>query len=159
MSTTTIRLPDDLKARLAAVSALVKGRADGLGALLNQREFCLSVITEAELRFGLARRVVNADLLHILESFLSYADIRPWACVCPSAGVDGAGLAEIWRPGQARGVTFLGLFGAMRYAHRRRSIVSVGRITLPLRMWLKYGRRQTRLDDRGRGTIRYGNLH
>jgi predicted nucleic acid-binding protein len=99
MSTTTIRLPDDLKARLAAVSALVKGRADGLGALLNQREFCLSVITEAELRFGLARRVVNADLLHILESFLSYADIRPWACVCPSAGVDGAGLVEVWRPG------------------------------------------------------------
>lgn len=65
-----------------AVSALVKGRADGLGALLNQSEFCISVITEAELRFGLARRAVNADLRRILESFLSTADIRPWTSAC-----------------------------------------------------------------------------
>ncbi len=65
-----------------AVSALVKGRAENLGALLNQREFCISVITEAELRFGLARRAVNADLRHILESFLSTADIRPWTSLC-----------------------------------------------------------------------------
>lgn len=61
-----------------AVSALVKGQADSLSKTLEQRAFCISVITEAELRFGLARRPVNADLRSIIESLLLATDSRPW---------------------------------------------------------------------------------
>lgn len=38
-----------------AVSALVKGQASRLAAKLDKQAFCISVITEAELCFGLAR--------------------------------------------------------------------------------------------------------
>jgi len=65
-----------------AVSALVKNRANTLSATLNDRPFCISVITEAELRFGLMRRAVNADLRHIVENFLVSVDIRPWTSAC-----------------------------------------------------------------------------
>jgi len=65
-----------------AVSALVKGQADGLSKTLEQRSFCISVITEAELRFGLARRPVNADLRSIVENLLLATDIRPWNSAC-----------------------------------------------------------------------------
>jgi len=61
-----------------AVSAIVKGQAATLGASLKERLFCISVITEAELRFGLVRRAVNADLRRIVENFLVSVDIRPW---------------------------------------------------------------------------------
>jgi len=61
-----------------AVSAIVRGQANALTESLNRRPFCISVITEAELRFGLARRAVNADLRRIVEDFLHSADIRPW---------------------------------------------------------------------------------
>jgi len=65
-----------------AISALVKGQAAGLGKTLEQRSFCISVITEAELRFGLARRPVNADLRSIIENLLLATDIRPWTSAC-----------------------------------------------------------------------------
>ena len=61
-----------------AVSAIAKGQASVLTETLNDRPFCISVITEAELRFGLVRRAVNADLRRIVENFLVSADIRPW---------------------------------------------------------------------------------
>ena len=61
-----------------AVTAIVKGRASALSAILNDRRFCISVITEAELRFGLARRAVNADLRRIVENFLATTDVLPW---------------------------------------------------------------------------------
>lgn len=61
-----------------AVSVIVKGQASTLSASLNDRLFCISVITEAELRFGLVRRAVNADLRRIVENFLVSVDIRPW---------------------------------------------------------------------------------
>jgi len=61
-----------------AVSAIVKGQAKLLSTSLNDRPFCISVITEAELRFGLVRRAVNADLRRIVENFLVSTDIRPW---------------------------------------------------------------------------------
>jgi predicted nucleic acid-binding protein len=38
-----------------AVPAFVKNRANTLSATVNDRPFCTSVITEAELRFGLVR--------------------------------------------------------------------------------------------------------
>lgn len=65
-----------------AISALVKGQAGGLSKTLEQRPFCISVITEAELRFGLARRPVNADLRSIIENLLLATDIRPWNSAC-----------------------------------------------------------------------------
>lgn len=65
-----------------AVSALVKGRAPVLVERLERQPFCLSVITEAELRFGLARRPVHADLRRLVEHLLRSADIRPWTSTC-----------------------------------------------------------------------------
>jgi tRNA(fMet)-specific endonuclease VapC len=61
-----------------AVSAIAKGRAEILNGILNERPYCISVITEAELRFGLARRPINADLRRIVENFLSSVDVLPW---------------------------------------------------------------------------------
>jgi len=61
-----------------AVSALIKDRANTLSAVLSERPSCISVITEAELRFGLARRAVNIDLRRIVENYLSSVDILPW---------------------------------------------------------------------------------
>jgi tRNA(fMet)-specific endonuclease VapC len=65
-----------------AVSAVVMGRAVALAAMLDEHAFCVSVITEAELRFGLARRPINADLRRIVEAFLRSIDIRSWTSVC-----------------------------------------------------------------------------
>ena len=65
-----------------AVSALVKGQAASLSKNLEHRTFCMSVITEAELRFGLARRPINADLRSIIESLLQATDIRAWTSNC-----------------------------------------------------------------------------
>lgn len=65
-----------------AVSALAKGQAAALATRLDEQPFCISVITEAELRFGLARRPVNADLRRIVEQLLSTVDIRPWNSEC-----------------------------------------------------------------------------
>ena len=39
-----------------AVSAVVKGLAPALTSKLSTTPFCISVITEAEIRYGLARR-------------------------------------------------------------------------------------------------------
>lgn len=61
-----------------AVSALIKDRAKTLSATLNERLSCISVITEAELRFGLARHAVNPNLRRIVENFLACVDILPW---------------------------------------------------------------------------------
>jgi tRNA(fMet)-specific endonuclease VapC len=65
-----------------AVSALVKGRAGELSSTLEHRPFCISVMTEAELRFGLARRPIHADLRSIVENLLLATDIRAWTSAC-----------------------------------------------------------------------------
>jgi tRNA(fMet)-specific endonuclease VapC len=65
-----------------AVSAIIKDRAKPLSAILNERSSCISVITEAELRFGLVRRAVNTDLRRIVENFLASVDILPWTSAC-----------------------------------------------------------------------------
>ena len=65
-----------------AISALVKGRAGELSNTLEHRSFCISVITEAELRFGLARRPVNPDLRSIIENLLLATDSRAWTSAC-----------------------------------------------------------------------------
>jgi tRNA(fMet)-specific endonuclease VapC len=61
-----------------AVSALIKGRAPALTAPLTTWPFCISVITEAEMRYGLARRPVSANLRNLVEGLLVATDIRPW---------------------------------------------------------------------------------
>ncbi len=61
-----------------AVSAIIKDRAKTLNAILNERPSCISVITEAELRFGLVRRAINSDLRRIVENYLATVDILPW---------------------------------------------------------------------------------
>ncbi len=72
----------------SAVSAIVKGRAPGLVGRLVHRPFCLSVVTEAELRYGLARRPVSADLRALLgrcaPNWMRSADawVR-WICSSP----------------------------------------------------------------------------
>ncbi|MEQ1741726.1 MAG: type II toxin-antitoxin system VapC family toxin [Candidatus Nitrotoga sp.] len=61
-----------------AVTAIIKDRAKTLSAILNERPSCISVITEAELRFGLARRAVNTELRRIVENYLASVDILSW---------------------------------------------------------------------------------
>ena len=61
-----------------AVTAIIKDRDKTLNAILNERPACISVITEAELRFGLARRAVNTELRRIVENYLACVDILPW---------------------------------------------------------------------------------
>ena len=61
-----------------AVSAFIKNSSKTLSAILSERPFCISVITEAELRFGLARRTVNIDLRRIVENYLACVEIQPW---------------------------------------------------------------------------------
>lgn len=61
-----------------AVSAIIKDRAKPLSAILSERSSCISVITEAELRFGLVRRAINTDLRRIVENYLATVDILPW---------------------------------------------------------------------------------
>jgi len=65
-----------------AVSALIKGQAEGLGKALEHKPFCISVITEAELRFGMARRAVHASLRILIENLLLTTDIRRWTSAC-----------------------------------------------------------------------------
>lgn len=65
-----------------AVSALAKGRAPSLATRLDEQAYCISVITEAELRFGLVRRPMNANLRRIVEQFLATAEVRLWNSDC-----------------------------------------------------------------------------
>ena len=76
-----------------AVTAIIKDRTKTLSALLNERPLCISVITEAELRFGLARRAVNNELRRIVENYLTAVDILPWTSA--SAGRYGLLRAEL----------------------------------------------------------------
>jgi tRNA(fMet)-specific endonuclease VapC len=61
-----------------AVSAVVKGLAPSLARRLFPRGFCISVVTEAEIRFGLAHRPHKATFRASLERMLNTVDIRPW---------------------------------------------------------------------------------
>jgi tRNA(fMet)-specific endonuclease VapC len=63
-----------------AASALIRGRATRtLQALMAEQPVCLSVITEAEMRFGVARRPEATRLATAVEAFLLDTPIVPWA--------------------------------------------------------------------------------
>lgn len=68
-----------------AVSALVRGNGPALAARIEKQPFRLSVLVEAELRYGLARRPVSAGIRRLVESLLGGADIRPWTSDCAVA--------------------------------------------------------------------------
>ncbi len=61
-----------------AISAVARGRAPSLARRLFPEDFCISVVTEAEIRFGLAHRPHKAGLRASLEQMLRTVDIRPW---------------------------------------------------------------------------------
>ena len=61
-----------------AVSAVVGGHAPAMARRLSLRGFCISVVTEAEIRFGLAHRPQKSAFRASLERMLDTIDIRPW---------------------------------------------------------------------------------
>lgn len=65
-----------------AISALARGRDTALTKLVGAQPFCISVLVEAELRYGLARRPINAGVRRIVEGLLANVDIRAWNSVC-----------------------------------------------------------------------------
>lgn len=61
-----------------AVSALIRGRAPRLDAAVMRRAHCVSVVTEAELRFGLARRPDARAVAAAVDAFLAATPVLPW---------------------------------------------------------------------------------
>lgn len=62
-----------------AVSALIRGRvSQELQDLLMEHSACISVITEAELRFGVRRRPDATRLAKVVEAFLQDTPVLPW---------------------------------------------------------------------------------
>lgn len=82
-----------------AVSAVVRGRAPALARWLYHRGFCISVVTEAEIRFGLAHRAQKAEFRASVEGMLSTIDIRPWtSATARRYGPLRAELARLGKP-------------------------------------------------------------
>mgnify|MGYP001618793190 CR=1 FL=1 len=62
-----------------AASTLIRGRAGAaLQSLLVERDACISVITEAELRFGVTRRPDATRLAKAVDVFLRDVPSLPW---------------------------------------------------------------------------------
>lgn len=62
-----------------AASTLIRGHAGAaLQSLLVERDACISVITEAELRFGVTRRPDATRLAKAVEVFLRDISSLPW---------------------------------------------------------------------------------
>lgn len=62
-----------------AASALIRGKeAAALHMLLIEAPVCISVITEAELRFGVSRKPGATRLAQTVESFLQNTPVIPW---------------------------------------------------------------------------------
>ena len=63
-----------------AVSAVLKGNAalDRRLQDLPQAEWCISAVTRAELRFGVALRPEATRLAHVVDAFLSVARTVAW---------------------------------------------------------------------------------
>ena len=62
-----------------AASTLIRGRvSQALQGLLMEHGVCISVITEAEIRFGVARRPEATRLAKAVENFLQDTPVVPW---------------------------------------------------------------------------------
>jgi len=69
-----------------AASTLIRGRAGAaLQSLLVERDACISVITEAELRFGVTRRPDATRLAKAVEVFLRDIPSLPWTSATAQA--------------------------------------------------------------------------
>lgn len=68
-----------------AVAALVKAESAALDAYVRRSLVCVSAVTEAEIRFGLARRPARAVLRRMVDGLLGAVDILPWDSDCAAA--------------------------------------------------------------------------
>lgn len=69
-----------------AASALIRGRASAkLVELMGDQGVCLSVITEAELRFGSVRKPEATRLAAAVEAFLQDVPVLPWTSATAQA--------------------------------------------------------------------------
>jgi tRNA(fMet)-specific endonuclease VapC len=69
-----------------AVSTLIRGRgSEGLQNLLMEHSACVSVITEAELRFGVKRKPDATRLAKAVEAFLQDIPVLPWTSATAQA--------------------------------------------------------------------------
>lgn len=69
-----------------AASTLIRGRIGAtLQSLLVERDACISVITEAELRFGVTRRPDATRLAKAVEGFLRDIPSMPWTSATAQA--------------------------------------------------------------------------
>ena len=69
-----------------AASTLIRGRVSAaLQSLLVERDACISVITEAELRFGVTRRPDATRLAKAVEVFLQDIPSLPWTSIAAQA--------------------------------------------------------------------------
>jgi tRNA(fMet)-specific endonuclease VapC len=78
------------------VSYIIKGVSlaarDHLNALASEHSACISAITEAELRFGLAKLRQSAQRIAAAERFLAHTKVLPW----------GRAEAAVYGPARAR---------------------------------------------------------
>jgi tRNA(fMet)-specific endonuclease VapC len=94
------------------VSHAIRGnRLDGRIEVLDPSEWCISAVTRAELRYGVARRPGATRLAELVEAFLGVARTAPWdANAADRLGALRAGLA-------ASGAGTLGAWDEMIAAH------------------------------------------
>ncbi|MBI4984763.1 MAG: type II toxin-antitoxin system VapC family toxin [Rhodocyclales bacterium] len=72
-----------------AASTLIRGRAGpALQRLMTEYGACISVITEAELRFGVRRRPEATRLAKVVEVFLQDVPSLPWTSVTAEVCAD-----------------------------------------------------------------------
>ncbi len=85
------------------VSYIVKNQSPRASRRLKrvsvEHDVCISVMTEAEIRFGLARVKLSAANVATVELFLSKIDILPWDSACARAYANArATLERIGKP-------------------------------------------------------------
>lgn len=82
-----------------AVAALLKARSPALEDYVRSRPVCVSVVTEAEVLYGLARRPAAAALRRVAEGFLAAVEIVTWDSACATTyGALRAQLEERGKP-------------------------------------------------------------
>ena len=78
-----------------AASAYIRGQSEALDRLLAGQPLCISVITEAELRYGLARKPQATALARSVQAFLDVVPVLPWTSeVAQTYAVQRAGMAD-----------------------------------------------------------------
>lgn len=99
-----------------AASAVIKSRSPELDRRIAGASVCISVITEAELRFGIVRRRAQSALVRTVEAFLACTQILPWTS--ETARIYGDLRAELEAKGRPLGALDL-LIAAHALSERR----------------------------------------